>query len=128
MVVSTRRNPGRGSPRADPWLGPQSLKLRSQKTSPSVITPLKPTQKEGTDPTQPTPPTTNQQSTSIPNESWEEHDVADTEMTSTTVDAPLEPSAHSTPTVLKDNKKRPIVEITTDILHDSRITSHRCNV
>ena len=49
-------------------------------------------------------------------------------MTSTTVDAPSEPSAHSTPTVLKDNKKRPIVEITTDILHDSRIVPHPTDV
>ena len=128
MVVSTRRNPGRGSPRADSWLDPQSIKLQSQKISPSVITPLTSTQKEGTNPTQPSTSTTNPQPTSVPNEPWEEHDVADMDMTSTTADAPSEPSAHSTSNVSKDNKKRPIVEITTDILHDSRITQHPTDV
>ena len=111
MVVSTRRNPGRGSPRADSWLDPQSIKLQSQKISPSVITPLKPAQKEGTNPTLPSTSTTNPQPKFVPNETWEEHNVADTDMTSTTADAPSEPSAHSTSNAPKDNKYAQLLKL-----------------
>lgn len=133
MVVRTRSHPGRGNSgrgnsgrgyqRTTPWTGPPSPTPKDTMPRPTTISPTKPSPTvHSTTDTHSTSKSTID-TTSVPHDTWEESDIADTLMATQDEPSPdTDGNENSSPS--KDNKKRPIIEITTDVLNDSRIVQH----